>query len=127
VHAAVDTNHQVPGIQAYVFLRDNIFKALGYLDPDYSKNIEGRFLRLHWDEHQLFDLVCARLKVAFHLEPEANRKIWGSVTADDLKEKEGFEKCLRHTLYRPRDLLSLLNDAFYAAERQNRKTLILRD
>lgn len=127
VHAAVDVNIQVPGIHAYIFLRDNIFKALAQLDPDYSKNIEGRFLRLHWDEHQLFDLVCARLKIAFHLESESNRKVWNRCTADQLQEKSGFERCLRHTLYRPRDVLSLLNEAFYVAQKQGRQTLILKD
>jgi hypothetical protein len=127
VHAAVETNFQVPSIQAYIFLRDNIFKALGQLDPDYSKNIEGRYLRLHWDEHQLFDLVCTRLRLAFRLDLESNRKIWNRCTANDLQEKKGFERCLRHTLYRPRDLLSLLNEAFYVAKKQHRSTLILGD
>ena len=128
VHAAVDINSQVFGIQAYIFLRDNIFKALAQLDPDYSKNIEGRFLRLHWDEHQLFDLFGSRLRIAFKLDHvDGNRKIWNRCTADDLQEKAGFEKCLRLTLYRPRDALSLLNEAFYNAQRQSRKTLILKD
>jgi hypothetical protein len=127
VHAAVDLNAQVPGVQTYIFLRDNIFKALGQIDPDYSKNIEGRFLRLHWDEHQLFDMVCARLRVAFRLDVDGNRKIWNRCTADVLQEKSGFEKCLRLTLYRPRDVLSLLNEAFYFAQKQKRTTLILKD
>lgn len=127
VHAAVDLNGQVPGVQANIFLRDNIFKALTQFDPDYSKNIEGRFLRLHWDEHQLFELVCARLKVAFNLDADGSRKVWNRCTAGDLQGMEGFERCLRLTLYRPRDLLSLLNDAFYAAQREKREILILKD
>jgi len=127
VHAAVDVNSQVPGIQAYIFLRDNIFKSLAHLDPDYSKNIEGRFLRLHWDEHQLFDLVCARLKIGFRMDPDGNRKIWNRCTADELQEKSGFERCLRLTLYRPRDVVSLLNEGFYVAQKQHRQTLILKD
>ena len=127
VHAAVDINSQVVGVQVYIFLRDNIFKALAQLDPDYSKNIEGRFLRLHWDEHQLLDMVCARLKIAFHLDNDGNRKLWNRCTATELQEKAGFEKCLRLTLYRPRDVLSLLNEAFYIAQKQSRHTLILKD
>jgi hypothetical protein len=127
VHAAIDLNSQLPRFRAYVFLRDNLFRVIAKLDPDYSKNIEGRFLRLHWDEHQLFDLVCARLQVAFKLDLDANRKIWNRCTANELQEKLGFEKCLQLTLYRPRDLLSLLNDAFYVAAKQKRETLILTD
>lgn len=127
VHAAIDLNFQVPNVNAYIFLRDNIFKAIAKLDPDYSKNIEGRFLRLHWDEHQLFDLVCKRLQVAFGIDADSNRKIWNRCTANELQEMTGFEKCLQLTLYRPRDLLSLLNEAFYAAQKQKRQTLVLRD
>ncbi len=77
VHAAVDLNHLLPKFRACIFLRDNLFKAIGKLDPDYSKNIEGRYMRLHWDEQQLFDVVCARLKVAFRLDLDSNRKIFG--------------------------------------------------
>lgn len=126
-HAVVDLNHQLPNFRAYVFLRDNLFKAIGKLDPDYSKNIEGRYLRLHWDEQQLFDLVCARLKTAFSLDLDSNRKIWNRCTAVDLQELAGFEKCLQLTLYRPRDVLSLLNDAFQQAQRHRRETLVMED
>lgn len=127
IHAAIELNFQLPRFRAYAFLRDNLFRAISKLDPDYSKNIEGRFLRLHWDEHQLFDLVCARLQVAFSLDADGNRKVWNRCTANELQEKLGFERCLQLTLYRPRDLLSLLNDAFYEATKQKRDTLIWRD
>ena len=127
VHAAVDINSQVPSVQANIFLRDNIFKTIAQLDPDYSKNIEGRFLRLHWDEHQLFDLICARLKVVFQSPLESNRKLWNRCVADELQGMEGFAKCLRLTLYRPRDLVSLLNEALYAARKQDRETIIFKD
>jgi hypothetical protein len=127
VHAVVDLNCQLSRFRAYVFLRDNLFRAIAKLDPDYSKNIEGRFLRLHWDEHQLFDLVCARLRIAFKLDLDGNSKIWNRCTANELQEKKGFEKCLQLTLYRPRDLLSLLNEAFYVAAKQKRQTLIPAD
>ena len=127
VHAAIDLNSLLPRFRAYVFLRDNLFRTIAKLDPDYTKNIEGRFIRLHWDEHQLFDLVCARLKVALNLDQNGNRKVWNACTANELQEKPGFEKCLQLTLYRPRDLLSLLNDAFYVAGKHQRQTLILAD
>lgn len=42
-------------------------------------------------------------------EAEASQKIWNRCTAGALKD--GFAKCLHLTLYRPRDLLSLLNEA----------------
>ncbi len=40
-----------------LFLRDNMARAVEQLDPDYSCNIEGQVLRLHWEENQLFPLL----------------------------------------------------------------------
>jgi hypothetical protein len=40
---------------------------------------------------------------------------------------DGFRQCLRLTLYRPRDILALLNEAFYRAARVNRTQITLDD
>jgi hypothetical protein len=94
------------------FLRDNIFRSLSKEDPDYSRNIEGQVIRLHWDWAQLLMLSAKRMKVAFNLDIEKDQRVWDRCTADDLKGRNGFKRCLQFTLYRPRDLLSLLNEAF---------------
>jgi hypothetical protein len=46
IHAAIDVQARFPNIKTLVFLRDNIFRAVARLDPDYSRTIEGRVLRL---------------------------------------------------------------------------------
>lgn len=53
------------------------------------------------------------MKVAFNLDIEKDQRVWDRCTADDLKGRNGFKRCLQFTLYRPRDLLSLLNEAFF--------------
>ncbi|MCX7170030.1 MAG: ATP-binding protein [Proteobacteria bacterium] len=124
VQAAIDVKTRFPFARPVVFLRDNIFRAVEKLDPDYSRNIEGHVLRIHWSESALFDFATKRLKVAFGLPEESSQRIWNTCTADDLKDFSGFVKCLQQTLYRPRDLLSLLNDSFYVAAGQEHRTHI---
>lgn len=70
LHAIIDTKNKLPTMRPVIFLRDNIFRAIQKMDMDFSRNIEGEVLRLHWDEYQLFNLTCARLKRAFSINQE---------------------------------------------------------
>jgi hypothetical protein len=127
VQAAIDIDTQLPPVRTTVFLRDNIFRSVASQDSDYSRNIEGRVLRLHWDEHLLFRMACQRLKIAFGIDSEEDRKIWNRCTARELQEREGFANCLQFTLYRPRDVLMLLNSTFNTALQHSRDTIIPAD
>ena len=128
IQASIDSNTRLED-QAHctLFVRDNIFRAVAQLDPDYSRNIEGQVLRLHWDEYQLMAVIANRIRVAFNLEPENDLKAWNRCTARELRGRDGFRKCLQLTLYRPRDIISLLNQAFHAANKQDRQQLIETD
>ena len=125
VQATIDLKTRIPQVKPIVFLRDNIFRAVQYLDPDYSRNIEGQVLRLHWDEDSLFSFATRRAALAFGIREESNQKIWNRITAGDLKGRNGFLRCLRLTLYRPRDLLALLNEAFYTAGKKGQRVLMI--
>lgn len=114
----------IPETTSIAFLRDNIARAIQSNDPDYSRNIEGDVLRLHWDEYHLFNMLCNRIRSAFNILHEKNLKVWEQVTARNLKSMDGFRQCLRLTLYRPRDLLVLLNTAFNNAISQTRNEII---
>lgn len=115
IHAAQDLKTKLPFFKPLIFLRDNIFRAIENFDSDFSRNIEGNVLRLHWDENALWSFAANRLKIAFNIGQENSERIWNACTAQDLTGKQGLKKCLSSTLYRPRDLLSLLNEAFYHA------------
>ncbi|MEX0899851.1 MAG: ATP-binding protein [Gammaproteobacteria bacterium] len=125
VQAAIDLNTRIPQIKPVVFLRDNIFRAVQAEDPDYSRNIEGRILRLHWDEESLFRFTGKRLARAFKIDAESSLKIWNRCVGGDLKGREGFSRCLQLTLYRPRDVLGLLNEAFYVASKRGQREIML--
>ena len=124
VQAAIDLKTKVSAAKPIVFLRDNIFRAVQSLDPDYSRNIEGHVLRLHWDEQALFSFATRRMRIAFDVGQEASQRIWNRCTGGDLKGRDGFNRCLQRTLYRPRDLLSLLNEAFYLAGKSQQAEIV---
>lgn len=126
-YAAIELNKKSESIRPIVFLRDNIYRALAKEDPDYSRNIEGQVIRLHWDWAQLLSVATSRLKISFRLDIEKDQRVWDRCTAGELQGREGFKKCLQFTLYRPRDLLSLLNEAFFCAARHGRTTAIIED
>ncbi|AKH21147.1 P-loop ATPase, Sll1717 family [Sedimenticola thiotaurini] len=128
VQAVIDLNSHSPQVaRSLVFLRDNMYRSISINDPDFTRNIEGQVLRLHWDDYGLFNLVCNRLRVATKSDQENNTRVWNAHTARELKGREGFRIALRLTLYRPRDILVLLNNAFLHAVGQNRQEIILED
>lgn len=113
---------------ALVFLRDNIFRSLQNADNDFSRNVEPRVIRLHWDPQELLYMAINRIRTAFDSTKEGGEiKTWNAFTDNDLHGVSGFKRFLQHTLYRPRDVIALLNSAFYEAQRQSRKTLIHKD
>jgi len=115
-------------IDAQLFIRDNIFRALAALDRDFSRHIEGNTLRLHWDEDSLLHLVANRLRVVLGIaKVENNNRVWNRFAHKELRDREGFQRCLRHTLYRPRDLLVLLNQAALRAARLGRTEIVADD
>ena len=125
--ATIDINDRIPTCHAKLFARDNIGRAVAETDPDYSRDIEGQVIRLHWDESLLLNLTCGRLRHAFSLDIESDAKTWNKCTGESLRGMNGFRKVLRLTLYRPRDVLALLNHAFYRALRQGRSKIVLED
>jgi hypothetical protein len=119
--------HLGQNVRAIIFLRDNIFRAIEEADQDFSRNIEGQVLRLHWDPLELFHLINKRIRVSLKIDQESDIKIWNRYVSDELKGIDGFKKCLRLTLYRPRDLLALMNAAHAHARKQDRQTLTSAD
>ena len=127
VVASIDINDRVPCCRTTVFVRDNICRAIAEADPNYSRDLEGQLIRLHWDERLLFTLTCVRLRRVFGIDAENNTKVWNRCTRSELHGMAGFRKALRLTLYRPRDILALLNQAFYRAVRHEQNQIALSD
>lgn len=119
IASLIEITSAVSNANAIVFLRDNIARALATQDPDYSRSIESKVIRLHWNHESLFELVAARIRCAFGLEEGSSRALWNRFVIADLHGMEGFRRCLRHTLYRPRDALTLFNKAYYEASKDS--------
>ena len=116
-----------PNLKAIIFLRDNIFRGIEEADQDFSRNIEGQVLRLHWDPVELFHLINNRIRTSLKLDQENDIRVWNRYVSEELRGIDGFKKCLRLTLYRPRDLLALMNVAHSHARKQDREILIAQD
>jgi len=125
---AADYRERQFPIYPIIFVRDNMFRALAQFDDDFTRHIEGHTLRLQWDEEALFHFIAARLRVALKLENvESEVKVWNRFAHRELHDREGFARCLKFTLYRPRDILVLLNEAYVNARRDGRDRIIARD
>lgn len=122
--AATDLAERKTSIYTVAFVRDNMFRALAYFDPDFSARIEGSDLRLRWDEASLLHLVAERIRAALSIGSESDLKAWGRFAHRGLEGRAGFEKCLKHTLYRPRDVLVLLNRAHLISTKEGREGII---
>ncbi len=111
-----------------LFIRDNMIRALAQLDDDFTRHIEGHTLRLQWNEESLFHFIAARLRIVLKLDSVENEvKVWNRFAQRELQNREGFNKCLRFTLFRPRDILVLLNESYVNATREGRNVLIEND
>lgn len=105
IAVVAELNKKYDHVRPVIFQRDNILRAVQKFDPDYTRNIEGEVIPIHWDTHQLQNLVAKRLNSAFSLNIEHVQKIWDRCTANEgagreLQGKDGFKKCLQFTLYR---------------------------
>lgn len=58
---------------------------------------------------------------------ESDIKVWNRFAARELSNRDGFQACLKNTLYRPRDILVLLNSAYQVAVREGRENIIGKD
>jgi hypothetical protein len=123
LQAVLNINAAHKNIRPIVFIRDNMFRAVSKYDPDYTRNMEGASLRLHWGENELTHMIAFRLKLAFSIDAEKDLKVWSQCTIGPLQNRDGFRACLRMTLYRPRDIIALLNQAFYLASREHRSRI----
>lgn len=80
--SGVELNKKFEKLRVVIFQRDNIIRSVARYDDDYTRNIEGELIRIHWDVRQLFNLVTKRINSSLGLKLENSRKIWERVTAD---------------------------------------------
>jgi hypothetical protein len=123
--AAIDLRERSTGISPILFIRDNMYRVLEEEDDDFSRNIAGDTIRLHWTADGLFTLVTARLRVFLEANSEIRSdEIWNRFAKRELHGRAGFARCLQHTLYRPRDILELLNSAVQLSKRAGRNEIV---
>lgn len=123
VLAVSDLTERLPALSVIVFLRDSMLRSLAVEDPDYARNIEGNTIRLDWTKEMLLQIVTERLKQNKRFEETKPLRIWNKFTSPDLQDTFGFEKCLKKTLFRPRDIIQLINDAYRISNTHGRERI----
>lgn len=119
VQAVDEIARSLSFVSAVTFLRDNILRTLATRDNDFTRTFESDVRRLHWDESTLFNFVAERLRLSGLSEGQSYDAAWNNATTQPLHGHSGFKRVLRHTLFRPRDLVALLNKAYVIADRAN--------
>ena len=138
VSSVTELSCAIPNIRATIFLRDNIFRAIQKKDLNYTRNIEGQVLRLHWNEESLLKLISTRLRIVFKSIPDdqmhdgsdsdiTDQAVWSRHADREYRGIAGFRKILELTLYRPRDLITLLNTAFFEAAKRSSEKISIYD
>ena len=127
VQGIIETRTRVKSVVPIVFIRDNMFRGIQEKDPDFCRNIEGQVLRLYWSNQKLWEVIVGRLRIATGRSQEATEKIWNQCVEEELTGREGFTKCLKRTLYRPRDILGLIQATMERAERSGSSKINLDD
>ena len=127
VQGIIETRTRIKRVVPIVFIRDNMFRGIQEKDPDFCRNIEGQVLRLYWSNQKLWEVIVGRLRIATGTSQEATEKIWNQCVEEELTGREGFTKCLKRTLYRPRDILGLIQATLERAERSGSSKISLAD
>lgn len=122
---ALEPINQMPNCRVTTFLRDNIFRAIHQSDPEGPRILETGHIRLRWDREGLFSLICNRIKLKFGITDDSNHKVWNHLADRGIENRNGFLTCLGHTLYRPRDIIHLLNEAALDGMKRKQTKIIL--
>lgn len=111
-----------------IFIRDNMYRIVSDLDEDFSRVVSGEHLRIDWDHTSLLMFVAARLRAAFgHPTTLKDEQVWNRFAKKELHGHDGFLAVLKYTLYRPRDVLELLNRTHLVAQNQGRDQIVEND
>ncbi|MCY4259572.1 MAG: hypothetical protein OXC91_04840 [Rhodobacteraceae bacterium] len=126
VQGIIETRVRIKRVVPIVFIRDNMYRGIQEMDPDFCRNIEGQVLRLYWSNQKLWEVIVERLRIAKSGRQEATEKIWNQCVEEELMGREGFTKYLKRTLYRPRDILGLIQATLEMAEKSGRSKINLK-
>lgn len=109
MHAAVRLRASTNFLRPYIFIRENIYDRIRFIDNEFSR-LETSSVFLDWSESKLIELVERRLVRPFNTKPKLGGEAWSYFFEDTDKEdtKSTVMKLCQH---RPRDMLMLCSYA----------------
>ena len=102
-----------------IFLRSDIYDCLYFNDQDKLRQYEEI---LTWDNDELKNVICERVKVSLDVQNNDNQVIWNQLfSTQSYRSKASAEKyIIDRTFKRPRDIVSFIRFALeYAVENKS--------
>lgn len=113
MHAAVRLNASTNCIRPYIFIRENIYDRIRFMDNEFAR-LETSVVFLDWTEKKLQELVERRLVKPFVTKPKLGGEAW-ALFFEDIDGESSVNRVMTLCQHRPRDVLMLTSYAIDAA------------
>jgi hypothetical protein len=125
MHACIELNATVPCVHPLVFVRENVFDRVRFLDRE-SARLETAVVSLEWTREMLREFIERRLNRNLVAKPALGGPTWNAFfeqSSSGNTEDEVFGYCQ----YRPRDVLIYVAAALESAKSHLRTRITLED
>lgn len=111
---------RIANLKIIVALRSDVLERVVQETGDIGfqrEKFEDYFVRIKWSQSQLKDLISRRIDTMFKRQYSSSRSIkFEDIFQYHIDKKGAFEYIIEHTLMRPRDIISFVNECFLASE-----------
>lgn len=110
---------RIQNVKIIIALRTDLFDRVIDATRDsgfQSEKYEAFILRLNWNREQLKDLVDNRIDYLFKSKYTKESAKFVDIFPHKLKGKLAFEYIIERTMYRPRDIISFVNECLEKAQ-----------
>ena len=110
MHACIELNGRVEGMQFLCFLRENIFERVRVVDSEFAR-LETCVVGLDWTRAQLREMVERRLNLNLTAKFALHGETWNAF----FESPDSEDRVLDYCQARPRDVITYLNQAIDVA------------
>lgn len=113
------TFNKIPNLKAVVAIREDVLERVVQETRDIGfqrEKYDDYFLRVIWTEDQLKEVVRKRFNLLYRRKYTSDNVTFHDVFRNKIGQKDPLDYILERTLYRPRDVISFINECFERAQ-----------